>query len=102
MDSNCTTPVNIGNPDEHTISDFAKIIKDMVGSTSEITHLEAATDDPQRRKPNIEKAKKEIKWQPKVPMMVGLEHTVRYFNTFLPDGSFLTQANFKNSNIQFL
>lgn len=79
MNSEETSPVNIGNPDEHTIKDFATIIKEMVGSNSKITHMPAVTDDPQRRRPNINKAKEKIDWAPKVEMREGLKHTIAHF-----------------------
>lgn len=67
-----TSPVNVGNPDEHTIEEFATIIKDMVGPTSsKIVHHPATEDDPQRRKPDIEKAFKGFGWRPKMPLKEG-------------------------------
>ena len=66
-----TSPVNIGNPDEHTIEEFATIIKEMVGTSSKIVHHPATEDDPQRRKPDIEKAFKGFGWKPVMPLKEG-------------------------------
>jgi len=79
MNSNYTLPVNIGNPDEHTISTFAHLIRDMVGSSSEIVHHEAVEDDPQRRRPDISLAKRVLNWQPTVDLKRGLSTTIEYF-----------------------
>ncbi|KAK5646223.1 hypothetical protein RI129_004687 [Pyrocoelia pectoralis] len=79
MESNYTLPVNIGNPVEHTINEFATIIKELVGGNSAIKHVAEVEDDPQRRKPDIARAKKYLKWEPKVSLNVGLQKTVNYF-----------------------
>ena len=76
MNSEESSPVNIGNPDEHTIQQFATIIKDMVASQSEIVHEEAKENDPQRRKPDIRKAAQAFGWTPKMPLKTGF-HTLR-------------------------
>ncbi|GMT24066.1 hypothetical protein PFISCL1PPCAC_15363, partial [Pristionchus fissidentatus] len=85
MNSNVTSPVNLGNPEEHTISDFAHIIKDLVGSASTIEHLESQVDDPQQRKPDIRKAAESIGWQPKVKMHDGIRRTIEYFRKEIHD-----------------
>jgi len=79
MHSNYTGPVNLGNPTEHTIKEFATLIKDQVGSSSKIIHKEAVEDDPQRRRPDISLAKKVLNWEPKVTLKQGLEKTIDYF-----------------------
>ncbi|XP_054015233.1 UDP-glucuronic acid decarboxylase 1 isoform X1 [Hylaeus anthracinus] len=85
MASNYTQPVNIGNPIEHTIEDFllitefALIIKDLVGTNSKVVELAAVEDDPQRRRPDITRAKKYLDWEPKVPLAEGLKKTIIYF-----------------------
>ena len=66
MASNFTEPVNLGNPVERTIQDFALIIKKLVGGSSKIKQTMAVEDDPQRRKPDITRAKKFLNWEPKV------------------------------------
>ncbi|XP_049288572.1 UDP-glucuronic acid decarboxylase 1 [Anopheles funestus] len=79
MASNYTQPVNLGNPVERTIQDFAEIIRDLVGCKSKIIELPAVEDDPQRRKPDIARAKKYINWEPRVPLQEGLMKTIDYF-----------------------
>ncbi|XP_044750568.1 UDP-glucuronic acid decarboxylase 1 [Coccinella septempunctata] len=79
MNSNFTQPVNLGNPVEHTIKEFAEIIKDLVGGNSKIVHIAGVQDDPQRRKPDINRAKKYLNWEPKVNLGIGLQKTVTYF-----------------------
>ncbi|XP_063726137.1 UDP-glucuronic acid decarboxylase 1-like isoform X2 [Symsagittifera roscoffensis] len=81
MDSNVTTPVNLGNPDEYSIGNFAKIIKEMTDSPSEIKYMPKVVDDPQKRKPNISKAMRELGWKPIVPVKKGLETTIKYFKS---------------------
>jgi len=59
MNSSYTMPVNLGNPTEHTINEFAQIIKSLVsGSNSSVRYLPAVEDDPQQRRPDISRAKK--------------------------------------------
>merc|ERR1719312_877530 len=79
MASDYTFPVNIGNPEERSIKTFASLIRDMVGSGSEIVHKPEVEDDPQRRRPDISTAKKQLGWQPKVPLEKGLAKTIEYF-----------------------
>ena len=79
MDSDYTEPVNIGNPEERSINNFAQLIRDMVGSDSEIIHKPAVEDDPQRRRPDITTAKKVLGWSPKISFEKGLSKTIEYF-----------------------
>ncbi|CAG5133854.1 unnamed protein product [Candidula unifasciata] len=83
MNSNYSQPVNLGNPEEHTIMEFAKIILTLVGGESKIIKKTAMEDDPQRRKPDITRAKTVLKWEPKIPLMVGLNKTIEYFQNEL-------------------
>jgi len=92
MDSNYTQPVNIGNPVEHTIEEFAVIIRDLVGGKSKIQTMAAVEDDPQRRKPDITRAKTYLNWEPRVPLKIGLEKTIEYFRKEL-DRSNHSQRN---------
>ncbi|XP_011496506.1 PREDICTED: UDP-glucuronic acid decarboxylase 1, partial [Ceratosolen solmsi marchali] len=79
MASNYSQPINIGNPVEHTIEEFALLIKNLVGGTSKIVALAAVEDDPQRRKPDISRAKKYLNWEAKVSLVEGLKKTITYF-----------------------
>lgn len=73
------TPVNIGNPNEMTVKDIAKAIIKLTNSKSKIVYKPLPEDDPKRRRPDISKAKKILKWQPKVDLNQGLLKTIDYF-----------------------
>jgi dTDP-glucose 4,6-dehydratase len=72
-------PVNLGNPREMTILEFAEQIRAMTGSMSEIAFRELPEDDPKQRKPDISKARAVLGWDPKVELEEGLRRTVEYF-----------------------
>ena len=72
-------PVNIGNPDELTIKEFAEEVIELTGSGSEIVYKDLPKDDPQVRQPDISKARRVLDWEPKVNRRDGLELTLRYF-----------------------
>ena len=72
-------PVNLGNPREMTMLEFAGAILKITGATSTIIHKPLPQDDPKRRRPDITKAKNLLGWEPKVPLEEGLKHTVEYF-----------------------
>jgi dTDP-glucose 4,6-dehydratase len=74
-----TGPVNIGNPAEMTVLEFAKAIIRLVGSTSAIVYKPLPQDDPQVRQPDITKIRRALGWEPKVPLEEGLAHTIAYF-----------------------
>lgn len=73
------TPVNIGNPHELTVKDIAKTIIKLTNSKSKIIYKPLPEDDPKRRRPDISKAKKILKWNPKVDLNKGLLKTIDYF-----------------------
>ncbi len=77
--SEYTEPVNIGNPDEITILQFAKEIIELTGSKSKISFKPLPEDDPKVRQPDITKAKAILGWEPKVPRTEGLKRTIGYF-----------------------
>jgi UDP-glucuronate decarboxylase len=79
MNSNYTKPVNIGNPIEYTIQEFANMILKMVNGKSIIRHLPSVKDDPSKRKPDISTAKRELNWQPSHSIDEGLSKTIHYF-----------------------
>lgn len=72
-------PVNIGNPDEITIAEFAKEIIEVTGSKSKIVYEELPHDDPKVRQPDISKAKRVLDWEPRVQRKEGLIATMDYF-----------------------
>uniref|UniRef100_A0AAF5RWT9 UDP-glucuronate decarboxylase n=2 Tax=Wuchereria bancrofti TaxID=6293 RepID=A0AAF5RWT9_WUCBA len=79
MGSNCTDPVNIGNPEEKTINEFAELIRGLIGSNSSIVHEPEQQDDPQQRKPDISRANEKLNWKPIISMCDGLIKTIDYF-----------------------
>ena len=74
-----TGPVNIGNPNEFTIKQLAELVIELTNSKSKITRLPLPSDDPTQRQPNIELAKKELDWEPKIQLREGLIKTIDYF-----------------------
>ncbi|VVB87706.1 GDP-L-fucose synthase [uncultured archaeon] len=83
MMSDYSHPVNIGNPEEHTILEFAEIIIRITGSSSRISFKDLPVDDPRQRKPDITKARKLLGWEPKVSLEQGLKETIKYFKDVL-------------------
>ncbi|MFP6664008.1 MAG: UDP-glucuronic acid decarboxylase family protein [Deltaproteobacteria bacterium] len=83
MDSDESDPVNLGNPGEMTILQFAEIVQRLTGGKSELKHIvptdERTKDDPQVRRPDITKARRVLGWEPKVSLEDGLGHTIEYF-----------------------
>jgi dTDP-glucose 4,6-dehydratase len=79
MISDINNPVNLGNPDEHTINEFAEIIKKLAKSKSEIVFKKLPVDDPRVRRPDTSKANKELGWRPKVSLEKGLSETLSWF-----------------------
>lgn len=82
--SNEVNPVNIGNPDEITIKEFAEEVLKQTGSKSKIIYKPLPEDDPKVRQPDISKAKKILGWEPKVERSKGLSITIKYFKKILP------------------
>jgi dTDP-glucose 4,6-dehydratase len=81
MMSDYDLPVNIGNPTEMTMLQFADEIIRATKSRSKIVFKPLPQDDPKQRKPDISKAKKILKWEPKIPLAKGLTDTIAYFRT---------------------
>lgn len=80
-------PVNIGNPDERTVLDVARLIKHLSGSSSEITfHPLVSPDEPRRRKPDITRARQILGWEPQISLEEGLRRTIAYFQARLSSG----------------
>jgi UDP-glucuronate decarboxylase len=86
LDSDLTGPVNIGNPDEHTVLELAQLVVELTGSTSSIVHEPLPVDDPTRRKPDISLATSELGWRPEVKLKDGLLQTATYFSDLASDG----------------
>ena len=85
MDSgpDITGPFNIGNPVEFTIRELAGEVLAQVGSNSSLIEEPLPRDDPKQRQPNIEKARRVLGWEPKVPLAEGLASTIQYFSKLI-------------------
>jgi len=85
LQSNECRPVNLGNPDEMTILEFARRVLDVSGSNSEIVFItpedQRTKDDPQTRQPDIRRAKRSLGWSPKVDLEEGLRATIEWFRS---------------------
>jgi dTDP-glucose 4,6-dehydratase len=79
LDSDVTSPVNIGNDNEFTIAQLAELVLEVTGSSSELVHLPLPIDDPTQRKPDLTKARTLLGWEPTVQLREGLERTAEYF-----------------------
>ncbi|MFH1159621.1 MAG: UDP-glucuronic acid decarboxylase family protein [bacterium] len=76
-------PVNVGNPGEFTILELAELVLKLTGSRSKVIHLPLPADDPTQRQPNIDLARKELGWQPSIPLEEGLKRTIGYFKSIV-------------------
>ena len=79
--SDCAEPVNIGNPDEISISDFAEEIIKLTGTSQKVIYKDLPVDDPKQRQPDITKARQLLGWEPKVSREEGLKITYDYFKS---------------------
>lgn len=79
MQSDERYPVNLGNPNEMTIRQFAETILDLLQASSPVTYEALPEDDPQQRQPDITKARQLLGWEPKVGLREGLQQTIAYF-----------------------
>jgi len=82
-DDSFTGPVNLGNPVEFTMRELPEMVIAKTGSTSELIYLPKPADDPRQRKPDIGLAKASLGWEPKVPLLQGLDPTIAYFRQVL-------------------
>ena len=85
MKSNTNSPTNIGNPEEITILELAKKIKEKINPKLEIVFKPLPQDDPLKRQPDIMKAKSDLRWWPKISLDNGLDKTVSWFKNSLDD-----------------
>lgn len=83
--SDCPYPVNIGNPDEISIKDFAEEIIKLTGTNQKVVHKDLPEGDPEKRRPDITKAKELLDWEPKVSRSEGLKITYDYFKGLSKD-----------------
>ena len=83
MESSFIGPINLGNPSERKIIDFAKLIIKLTRSKSKIVYKPLPADDPTQRKPDIKLAKEKLDWEPKIDIKEGLIKTIEYFKEFI-------------------
>jgi dTDP-glucose 4,6-dehydratase len=83
MNSDQHLPINVGNPTEFSVLEFAHLLKKLTGATSEIVISELPVDDPKQRKPDITKARALLQWEPRVEIEEGLQKTLEYFRAKL-------------------
>jgi UDP-glucuronate decarboxylase len=72
-------PVNLGNPDEFTIAELARLVLELTGSKSPLLYQPLPADDPRQRRPDIALAREKLGWQPEVPLREGLSRTIEWF-----------------------
>ena len=83
LDSDINDPVNVGNPNEFTISQLAEMVTELIDTGSKVTYHDLPVDDPMQRKPDITKAREQLGWEPVVQLREGLGHTIKYFQELL-------------------
>jgi dTDP-glucose 4,6-dehydratase len=81
--SDCVDPVNIGNPHEISIKQFAEEIIELTGRSQKLVYMPIPIDDPKQRRPDITKARKELGWDPKINRAEGLKMTLNHFKSQL-------------------
>ena len=81
LESQISTPVNIGNDDERTVGEIATLVIELSGSSSEISHLPLPADDPAQRRPDLTVARTELGWEPSTPLREGLSRTIEWFRS---------------------
>jgi dTDP-glucose 4,6-dehydratase len=92
LNSDYASPVNIGNPHEITIREFAEEIQALTGTDQPITYLPLPQDDPKQRRPDIALAKTLLDWEPRVHRAEGLKATWAYFQS-LPREDWFKEAH---------
>ncbi|MBM3917639.1 MAG: SDR family oxidoreductase [Sphingomonadales bacterium] len=85
LHSDCPDPVNIGNPDQITIGQFAEEIIALTGTNQKVIYKDLPIDDPKQRQPDITKARTLLGWEPKIDRKEGLQRTYAYFRSLSED-----------------
>lgn len=85
LHSDYNQPVNIGNPDEISIKDFAEEIINLTGTNQKVIYKDLPVNDPKQRQPDITKAKSILGWEPKIDRAEGLKRTYAYFKSLSPE-----------------
>jgi UDP-glucuronate decarboxylase len=83
LDKNPDTPINLGNPNEFTILELAKVVVEVTKSKSEIVKNPLPSDDPRQRCPDISLAKSILNWKPTIELRKGIEKTAAYFKQII-------------------
>lgn len=91
--SDCPDPVNIGNPDEISIGDFAEEIIKLTGTAQKVVYEELPVNDPKQRQPNIDKARELLGWEPKIGRAEGLRITYDYFKSLPAEDLYKKEHN---------
>jgi len=94
--SNYAMPVNIGNPDQITLKEFAEEIIELTGTRQKIIYKPLPQDDPRQRQPDITKAKEILGWEPKVNRAEGLKITYEYFKLLPREDLFKLPKEFES------
>ena len=76
---NESSGINLGNPNEFSISNLANMIRSKINPSLNLDYKKLPLDDPKQRKPDISLAKNKLKWEPKIDLEEGLEYTINYF-----------------------
>jgi dTDP-glucose 4,6-dehydratase len=79
LDSDCVEPVNIGNPHEFTMLELAQLVVELTGTRSPIVHQPLPVDDPRQRRPDIDRARRLLGWEPEVQLREGLARTYEWY-----------------------
>ncbi len=93
MDSSCPEPVNIGNPDEFTMLEFAHLVRELTHSHAPITFCPLPVDDPKQRRPDISLARLELGWEPRIPLLTGLQPTIAHFRDVITSAESVGEAS---------
>jgi UDP-glucuronate decarboxylase len=80
---NVTGPINLGNPEEFTVRDFAELVIRLTNSRSEVVYLPLPADDPRQRRPDISRAGVALGWRPTISVETGIQRTIAYFDKVL-------------------
>lgn len=80
-----TGPLNLGNPEEFTMLGLAQLVLELTGSRSKVVHRPLPEDDPRQRRPDISEAHRLLNWRPTVPLKLGLEKTIAYFDKLIAE-----------------
>lgn len=83
MEVDYPEPVNLGNPEEYTMLELARLVLELTGSSSPLVYEPLPQDDPKQRRPDIARAQNLLGWRPKVPVREGLARTIAYFREIL-------------------